>query len=198
MGAIIAAGGAVVAPSANATTGGPELSEALGFDFRTNEVYFLLHQGNATGNAATVFSLNLMGRDHLFQAVPWSVDTLADSAYEAHLAGLKKRLRPLEEIAWTTIADNRRVESADAVRKGADMRARFGVRARWFVGGDGAGWVKVIAYDEPSVRLTRLYAVPGKVDRIGVISYVGVPFEDGYEVQVPLRFPRSGFITTSE
>ena len=71
---------------------------------------------------------------------------------------------------------------------------RYRVRVSWF-NGICEGSVEALTYRDQSVRLVRVYGFPPTVAKrvIGVMSFIGIPpFEQGYEVQLPLLLPESG------
>jgi len=177
-----------------ATTGGPQLAEPAGWDPETGEVFFLLNYYDESGRAPMVVRLALEDSTYLFQPVPWSIAPLDLQSYEAELQTLRGKLKPLKEYPNTTIPSHQVVLSRDTLQIYIGAVERMRVEVRWF-GGACEGKVLATVYRDPSIRLVRHYWIKERGVTLGVLSYVGDPFEGGYEVQVPLRLPRDRSVT---
>jgi hypothetical protein len=175
-----------VEPAA-ASLGGPDLCEALGWDRATKEAYFAIHHVGDSGLPPTVVRLRLDGPDTVgCQPLAWSKGA-GDSTYQANRRQLTRKLTPLVEYQWTTMPSLAQVVSRDSLARAGDGRyTRYRARA-FFAGHEGT--VEAITYVDPSVRMIRAYHVPEVGVMIGVFSFLGIPYEGGYEVQVPALVP---------
>jgi len=173
---------------ARGSTGGPELTEAMGYDPRTHEVFFKQIHWNEAASRPTVYCLRPGHGPRLFAPLPWSIGEDVDSAYTARVAALARRLRPLKERVWGTVPGTATIEVSDSVDAIGIPKRRFRVRVGWF-DGPAAGQIRVTTYRDPAVRIVRWYDVPGSKDAIGVVSFVGMPTEGGFEQQVPVVVP---------
>ena len=172
-----------------ATTGGPELVRPLGWNPSSGAVFFSVVHVGESGNAPTILRLTLGSSANTFEPLGWSDGADDDSTYRANLRRLTRPLRRLPELWTTTIPQDHEVAALDTLRDDSGEWPRFRVRVRWFNGACD-GWVEAVTYLDPSLRMIRLYQMPGRTDRIGVFSFVGVRTEFGYERQVPVLLPR--------
>jgi hypothetical protein len=173
---------------ARASVGGPELAEPLGYDPRTHEAFFRQDHCNESDARPTICRLALRRGTRVAEPLAWSIGEDSDPAYVRRVAVLRRRLRPLRPHTAGTIPGVVTIEHADSVTVYGERWARFRVRAGWFDDAP-AGDVTVTAYRDPAVRVVAWFDVPGESAVIGVVSYVGVPDETGYEQQVPVVFP---------
>ena len=102
---------------------------------------------------------------------------------------LTRSLAPLRELPSTTIPQEAKVAVLDTLENAYGHWPRYRVRVSWF-NGVCEGWVETIVYRDTSVRMIRLFQVPGRKELIGVFSFRGIPTEGGYEKQVPVALPR--------
>src|SRR5262249_45908712 len=101
---------------------------------------------------------------------------------------LTKKLVPLEEEPWTTIPGRVQIVSRDTFKtEWEGPYVRYHVRG---VFGGLEGTVEAVAYVDPAVRMIRHYYVRELGVHIGVFSFIGIPFEGGYECQIPAIMPR--------
>lgn len=171
-----------------ATVGGPDLADCLGWEPDSQVVYFRIIGVDESGDAPTIVRLRLNG-SRRFEPLWWSVHTVEDSTYKKRLGRVRRSLKPLREMPWTSVAENFAILSSDTTTMYFQTWHRYRVRASWF-NGVCEGGVEATTYREPSLRLLRFYPVPGGDESIGVFSYIGLPTESGYEVQVPILIPR--------
>lgn len=187
-GLVIACLGLFTRPAA-ASVGGPELSEPMGYDPRTHDVYFKQLHWNESDVRSTVVRLRPGHGPRLFEPVAWSIGEDEDSTYKARVAALARRLKPLRTWTWGTIPGSVTIAPADTVERFGERWARYRVSVGWFEGA-ALGTIHVVTYRDPTVRIVRWYAIPGSKEAIGVVSFVGVATEMGYESQVPVVVPR--------
>ena len=45
---------------------------------------------------------------------------------------------------------------------------------------------RVTTYRSPTVVVPRIFEIPGRSERVAVLSFTGIPYEGGYECQVPV------------
>lgn len=174
---------------AYSSVGGPALVEPLGWNPETGEVFFReIHVGES-GYAPYILRLQLSETTHQFERVQWSIEVPEDSTYQMNLQFIERRLSPLNQRLTTTIPSIYRVTEMDTIESGGIRWPSYRVRVRWFNGAC-VGSVEAMAYRDPSLRMVRLYSILGRDDLIGVFSYIGIPFETGYEVQVPVLLPQ--------
>jgi hypothetical protein len=171
-----------------ASTGGPELSEPMGYDPRTHEVFFKQIHWNEGGYRPAVYRLRQGHGPRLFEPVWWSIGENVDSAYRARVAALARRLKPLKERVWGTVPGTATIEMSDSVDAVGIPKRRYRVRVGWFAG-PAMGQLRVTTYRDPAVRIVRWYNIPESRDVIGVVSFLGMPTEGGYEQQVPVVVP---------
>lgn len=172
------------AGAAIASTGGPEVAVPLGWDPAAGKAYVAVSGLDESGRAARVLAF-APGGPPLGTALPWSGGPVADSAFAREFRALTARLRPLAEEPAPTVL-RRTVLRADSLTAFERRWPRFRVRARGPRIFNGV--LEVTTIGDPEVRVVRAYTVPGG-GRIGVVSFRGLPFEDGYEVQVPALLP---------
>jgi hypothetical protein len=172
-----------------ASTGGPELVEPLGWNPNSGAVFFRVVHVGESGDAPSIVRLTLGGGASTFEPLSWSDGAADDSTYRTNLRRLTHSLRPLRELLTTTIPKDHEVAVLDTLKDDHGEWPRFRVRVRWFNGAC-EGWVEAVTHRDPSLRMVRLYQVPGGTDAIGVFSFVGVRTEFGYERQVPVLLPR--------
>jgi hypothetical protein len=80
------------------------------------------------------------------------------------------------------------IVSMDTLRGFDGNRPRFRVMA---AGGQTIdGWLDVTTIQDPEVRVIHQYRVPGREEIVGILSFIGIPWEIGYEVQRPILVPR--------
>lgn len=163
-----------LASVARASSGGPEVVEALGWDPLQRTAYFSIAGLNESGQPARIVSF-----------APGGSPRGTALSGTAGLDSLRKRLRPMPEGAWPTIPTLRTVLRVDALEAPGGRWTRFHVRARGSRLFNGV--LEVTTIGDPDVRVVRRYDLPDL--RIGIVSFRGLPWEDGYEVQIPVILP---------
>jgi hypothetical protein len=56
----------------------------------------------------------------------------------------------------------------------------------------GGATLDVTTIGDPGVRVLRQYTIPGRDQRVAIVSFRGIATEYGYESQVPVLLPRYG------
>lgn len=183
--ALVATLGSIpLASSARASLGGPEVAHPLGWDPVEQRAYFLIAGLNESGLPVGIVSF-APGGPPLGTVLPWSAGP-ADSTYQRKLRSLKQRLRALTEEPIPTVLYGEIVRQDSLVAFGTTWpRFRVSVRGAAHLFN---GTLEVTTIGDPEVRVIRRYVVP-KVMSIGIVSFRGLPFEWGYEVQVPAVLP---------
>jgi hypothetical protein len=185
-GVALTIGIAFAAVVARATVGGPELAEPLGWDPVDQKVYFGLidRSGGGEPEGLVYFDLRAARPDHVVR-VPWSRGVLAtDSTRVARWARVLRRLRPLHFLVSSSIVSYH-VVAMDTLRSGWGDDARFRVRI-FGLSSEFPRTITVTTYERPDIRLLALYQIPGRDERIAVLSFIGIPGEGGYEAQSPV------------
>jgi hypothetical protein len=184
----------VLPGAAGASIDGPELVDVLGWSASEHAAYVRVTHVNESGEHAWIVRL------HVQEHGPAATDTLAwsrgsdgEPEYARRVAALRRGLTTLEEVPATTIAENRDVSRLDSLRSHSFTAARYRVRVSWF-GGVCEGTIEAVTYEDPSLRLLRVYRVPGTERWLGIVSFLGLPFESGYELQSALVLPGRGEI----
>ena len=173
----------------SASIGGAEIAEPLGWIPSTSEVFFQVAHYDDSHRANTIVRLVLGAKDHLFQPLKWSERSdVDDVSYARHLRELQARLHPLVERRTSTIAENETILRLRNLTNTSGHWLRYQVCVSWF-NGICEGKVQAVVYREPSLRMLRVFAVRDRM--IGVFSFVGQPFEVGYEIQIPALLPRA-------
>ena len=73
-----------------------------------------------------------------------------------------------------------RVLAIDTLTTPYDSRTRYRVEMNL------GQRVIVTAYRQSEVSTLRYYSIPGRPEMLAILSFVGIPFEEGYEAQVPV------------
>jgi len=187
--AVLAAVVLAASDGARATTGGPLTVEVLGWDATDERIYVRqVGHDESGGERDCVFYFDLRAtsslRPHVVVAsrVRWSSDPAEMDRFERERARLERflaRLRPLERAdeGRESILRRARVvdESTVAPLPGMDPLPRFIVEV-----GDS---ILAVAWREPCVRAVRRYRIPGRDAELVVLSFIGNPFEECYEIQ---------------
>jgi len=139
---------------------------------------------------ATIVRLKLDAPDTTgCQPVWWSKQaSYGDSLYDGRLRRLTKKLLALKEVTQTTIPDLPEILSKDTLMTTwSGPFERYHVRMRFRT----EGTVEAITYRDPSVRMIRYYYFPELKVGVGLFSFVGIPDESAYELQIPAILPMS-------
>ncbi len=179
----------LVARSATASFGGPELARVLGWDAKQNAVYVQIVHTGETESTPTLWRFDLGGglpaRPHY---VDWSGGE-EDDLYHQRLARLEKTLRPLhaEEAVGSMVQHGpESLAPYDSVESEQGMIARYLAPAGF--GRSETEQVRVLTLDpgRSAVRLLRKYAIPGTSAKLLILSAEAEPMESGYEIQFPV------------
>jgi hypothetical protein len=175
---------------ARATVGGPELAEVLGWIPSEQKVFFRIHYVGESGEAPGVFYFDLTSADPAKpQRISWSFHRdFNDSTYSLRYARLLKRLTPLRQVVPSETFVLVNVIHADTVTNewyGRWVRYRIRARSRFF-----EGTVEATTFGDTSLRVIAQYEIPGRSERVGIGSFLGTPWEGGYEIQVPFILPK--------
>jgi hypothetical protein len=173
-----------------ATSGGPDWARPLGWDSEHGRAYFLImHLDELAHGPAVVY----VATDSLASDVPVQADfelstwmmQFGDSAVSMLSETLARQLAlaPLEDVSSTSVFHYSTVVSSDTLHTEEDLKyPRYLVRAV-----DGSlGTFEVETLCEPSVRMLRMFQVPGSEHRFGILSFRAKPYEMCYEVQLPV------------
>lgn len=178
---------AATAAAAAAYHGGPEYVEVLGWDPAERRVYCAIHDLSEAvyPDGLVYFSLDSLHASRPTR-VGWSrQDGLPDSVRQARWNRVVERLRPLVLVAGPAMPRGSRVLVADSVATPDEGKVpRFRVRVG-SAGDVGAPSLEVITYYEPTVTFPRVYQVPGRAERLVVLSFIGQTY-GAEEVQVPV------------
>jgi hypothetical protein len=158
-----------------ATTGGPELLECLGWNAQTKTVFFLRVYRDESDRPPVLLRLNVdSGR---IQEEPRSNVPLDD-----RLVGLEKELTPLT----FTPADG--FELRPQIIKTRPVTVQEVVVRRWKIRYTitGQGWMgrgDAVTYHDTLVRVLDWVIIPNTQRAIAIVSYTGLAHEGGYEKQ---------------
>jgi hypothetical protein len=172
------------AAPARATVGGPTLADVLGWSPAEQRVYVHMMpiSGGDDFGEVLYFALDsdLPERPNL---VAWSrggEGTVDDPVLQDSLAALRGRLVPLAPEPAVALPQRITVETADTLRDCFDA-PRFRVRVQWqdqeFV---------VTCFFRSDVVVKDAFRVPGRHERLLLISFIGDCSEGGYETQEPV------------
>src|SRR5262249_43856835 len=161
-----------------------DLAHPMGWDPSTKEAFFSIEHGGESGEAPTVVRVRLADPDTAgCEALWWSKAAQPDSTYDARWKRLTKKLVPPQEEAYQTIPYLTEIVSQDTFK--TEWQGPF---VRFHVSAGFGGWegrVEAIAYRDPSIRMLHVYYVKEAGVSIGIFSFVGIPWESAYEVQIP-------------
>jgi hypothetical protein len=170
-----------------ATVGGPEIAEILGWDPIRHEVFFQLHDLGDADSGPSIGFFALDGpRSGVATYPKWSTgDCEDDSTCAERLAHLRRRLRPLKEVIAPSIPylsppADREILSTEGQGFIRYVVHLAGLRYVW------QGRAEVVTYGDSVVRVVRVHSIPGRGELVLTLSFVGMPMEGGYEVQVPV------------
>ncbi len=180
------------ATPARASLGGPSYIEMLGWKPKESKIFFTVRSEDEGGDRQGVYYLDLNARDpNRAQRVSWSVDS-SDSRnwkenqakYQARLMKLRRELAVLPRLIESTFPQRCEVIQVDSLRNMEGPWARY--RVRIADGRLGNDRLLLTCYREPSVRFIDHYSIPGRAERVEIVSFIGKPHEIGYEVQAPV------------
>lgn len=179
--------GAMIARGAGARHGGPSLLEVLGWEPKTHRIW--MHEkptqsGDLFG-AVLFFDLDAADPDSLHDAgwLPNGAGSAGDTGLAERLKQLRRRLRPLKQETTSQLPTDIDVLTVDSLRCTPHLRRpRTLVRTRF----DGYFGFEVQTYAPERGVSRSVWRIPGREERLTVLSYFGDRDEMGYEVQVPV------------
>lgn len=193
---------ALLAGPAAASVGGPLTVKVLGWDAATARIYVEQVGHDESGERNCTFYYDLRsGEPTRAQVVPASrhafpPDTVGMARGRLELQRTLVRVWPLARDdkgkpaspAGTTILDRRWVEEQ------GHRLEQFQIAVRGLEGAGAQDTIRVTTYQDPRVRVVARYRVPGRDERLVVLSYRGDHFEGVDEVQqcVVLRTAQGG------
>jgi hypothetical protein len=165
---------ALACSSAFAYTGGPIRAEMVRYDSTEARVYFRLQAHDESMPPAEIHYLDLNGQEPRRPIrAPWlepSEDQYGEARNNPKWSELAKRSLVLKAIPDYRISFD--VDS-DSVSVDPDWNVtRLALSVRIQVG-DEVGTLEVEAVCEPLVRVRGLYEIPGRPERIVLVSYIG-------------------------
>ncbi len=179
---------------------GPHTLDVLGFDAEHHRLYVLEHFDDESGDLPQLHFMHTRGH-HVGRLVPvrdWYIGdaTEVEANFEPRLTELLSRLRPLPSLSLDTLDLRTRVVRRRALRLYADqppirkfdLKLTVRPRDEESISSFGARTV-VTAYLRPRAHLVEAYRIPGEHLAVAIVSYVGIPFEIGYEKHAALLVP---------
>ena len=178
-----------------ASHGGPELCEVLGWDPVDKKVFILRHNWSEGDAPQTLVYYDLKTNDQTKEwpcpkqvVVPWSREwEPEDSVFTRRLTALRRRLVPPVLVENERAMYPGQVLAADTLKdQWGGSIPRFRVEIQLPGLEDVPNVVRVTTYVTPEVTVPRVYEFPNGPSRIAVVSFRGIPWETGYECQVPV------------
>jgi hypothetical protein len=175
---------------AKATLGGPDTAEVLGVVTGQGRVYFQIVGHNESGAPPEIWSFDLRGRTAWLPIrEEWSVEAGTSGGfqrdYRRRLATLRARLTPLRPLRSDAISFHYVSVRSDTMVSIHDTLARFLLSGRLTWEGTSAP-VMIRCYNTARADLIRGFEVPGEHRAIAIVSFIGIPWEGGYVLQVPV------------
>jgi len=177
-----------------ATHGGPELCEVLGWDPVDRKVFILRHNWSEGDAPQTLVYFDLKWTAQTGgwpcpkqTVVPWSRESVrGDLTFPQRLNTIRKRLQPLKLVEPNRVMYESRVLAADTLRDSLNGSIpRFRVEIHLPGLEDVPNVVRVTTYVTPEVTIPRVYEFDDS-SRLAIVSFRGIPWETGYECQVPV------------
>jgi hypothetical protein len=177
------------AGTCRATSGGPLTVEVLGWDAATERVYARqIGHDESGGERDCVFYFDLRATDptraHVVERSRqrWSADPGTMDRFERERAALEEFLSHLRPLERDDEGSESLLRGATIVSEGmARYSSAWEPEHRFIV--DVGDSILVTAWRDPCVRIVRRYLIPGYAVGLRVLSFVGDPWEGGYEVQ---------------
>lgn len=150
--------------------GGPDVFEPLGWSAGEQRYYWLEHGWNESGAPPKLYYVALPADSTRREA---REVRLADASRRAKLTALRKTLRPLEDMVQPRIARITSVTTDTVTRSWVgDPRPRHLVRGS-FDRSQGYQFA-IFTFCRPDVFLVHDYAIPGHLEHLIVVAYVGM------------------------
>lgn len=180
-------------PAAFATVGGPTLCEVLGYEARTQRVYFTLTSWDESGAPERVLYFDLASgtpaRPLPLPEPKYAPGTDVNRARAAELAALRRKLAPLaEDPQWTSFVPIRGGwQPFDSLRCEDGMRPRYVATVSSGRDPDQHP-VRMTSLDNSphALRQLRSYRLPQDRRSLVIWSAELDPWEGGYEIQLPV------------
>jgi hypothetical protein len=192
--------------SAASTCAGPQELEVLGYHSGDGRVFMLEHYRDNSGDLPQLLYMHTKGV-HIGRIVPvrsWyegasispGLASFGAKQFGAGLADLREALEPMPRVEFHDWRLSTRVIKRRGLRVYPDqppirkyqLRLRVSSRSGGTISSIGAQ-TEVTAFLRHRAELVEVFAVPRARRHIAVLSYVGVPFEVGYDKQTALLLP---------
>lgn len=182
------------------TCAGSHSLDPLGYEPEEHRLYLLEHFEDESGDLPQLHFMHARGH-HIGRLVPvrhWYCGDAeeVEAAFEGRLAELRSRLLPLRPIPAEELVLTTRVVKRRALRLHPDSAPirkydlRLSVRPLHSEAISSLGGRTVVtAYLRPRARISEAFRVPGERLAVAIVSYVGIPFELGYEKDAALLVP---------
>ena len=179
---------------------GPRELEVLGYDKQARKVYVLEHAQDDLSKLPQLLSISahgwLAGRTTPVHSYYLGDPYHLEEQFHERLQELRDRLLPMFQVGTDNFQMRTRVTKRRAVRIDPDAAPVRRYDLRVTVRPAASGKVvhmgarkTVTAYLRPRVRLVDVWAHPALQFAIAVVSYVGVPYQLGYDRQTAIYLP---------
>lgn len=176
----------LAAGAAQATVGGEWLCDVLGFDQADGRVYIHQLDGGGGDSFGFVAWLATSGPDagslHGVDWNRWGEGTAEDPELRKRLAELRAGLTPLPALAWPALPFSVSTVARDSVPNDLGQVLRLKVQANFGLG----PLLELTCWANDRVARPAVYELPDGAGWIWIVAFTGVPFETGYETQMPI------------
>jgi len=175
----------LAAGTAWATSGGVWLCDVLGYDEANGRVY--IHQLDSGGGDSFGFVawMETRGPDagslHGVDWDRWGEGTGDDPELHKRLAELRAGLTRLPALTWPSLPFSVTTVARDTVPNDMGQDLRLRVRANF-----GGPLLELTCWVNDRVARPVVYELPGGAGWIWIVAFIGVPYEMGYETQMPV------------
>lgn len=174
--------------------------EMLGYDPAQRKVYMLEHVLDGSDRLPQLYAIRthgwLAGRTNPVHGWYTGDGNDVTGRFTERREQLKRRLSPLFAVGDDHFRMNTRVAKRRAVRMAPDAMPVRKYDLRVTVRPVAKGKVipmgarkTVTAYLRPRARLVQVWAHPGLEYAVAIVSYVGLPFDIGYDKQTAIYVP---------
>jgi hypothetical protein len=176
---------------ANGSAAGPQTMRIVGYSPVERRVYLELRHEDASGGPAELYYLALASSnpDSLRRA-EWFERAVKASQRSREdwdrLRVFQRGLTPLIPTACRLVQLSLSETSQDSLAMDplwkiprSHLRITLGADGRW-------GDLEVIGFYRTATRLVAIYPVPGDGRYVGIVGWIGLPQEEGQEVQRPI------------
>jgi hypothetical protein len=184
---LLLAGALLIASSpAAGSHGGPDVVEPLGWDPQSETAYFRIIHENESGWRPTVVVLarDVISTHPLPVALSRSFNRdTDDQTYEAWVDSLRRSLTPLYEVPSPSLFKRSEILAADTLTGPGGRFPRYTLRVS-----DGRIGQFIVegVLCSPHVVMVRCFQPPNQPVRFGVLAFRAIPWEECYEVQLPV------------